>query len=303
MMKRIDVKVGFNCNNHCRFCVQGNKRELFKDRPTQEIKDILRQSRAQYEGVVFTGGEPTIRSDIVELVRYAGKLKFKVIQIQTNGRMFFYKKFCREIISAGANEFAPAVHGYNAKMHDYLTSSKGSFNQTVSGIRNLKAHRVRVLTNTVVNKVNYRHLPQIAKLLVGLGVDQFQFAFVHALGSAEKNIDSILPRMELIAPYVKRGLDVGIKAGITVMTEAMPYCIMGGYENYIAEKIIPETKIYDAEKTIDNFTEARVKEGKMRGPRCSLCRYYKVCEGPWKDYPNRFGWSEFNPVRQKAFHQ
>lgn len=296
-MRRIDIKVGFNCNNHCRFCVQGNKRELFKDRPTDEVKGILRQGKSEYNGVVFTGGEPTIRKDIIGLVKFAKELKFEVIQIQTNGRMFFYDKFCEQIISAGANEFSPAVHGYNAKMHDYLTTSEGSFRQTILGIKNLKARKVKVITNTVVTKVNYRHLPQIAQLLVNLGVDQFQFAFVHALGSAEKNIDSIVPRMELIMPYIKRGLDVGIKSGVTVMTEAIPYCLMKGYEDFIAEKIIPETKIYDAEKTIDNFTEARVKEGKIRGPLCHNCQYYRLCEGPWKDYPNKFGWSEFKPVR------
>jgi len=78
------------------------------------------------EGIVFTGGEPTARRDIFELINYARFLGFKVIQIQSNGRMFSYMDLCRFIVKAGATEFSPSVHGYNEKTHDFLTSAKGS---------------------------------------------------------------------------------------------------------------------------------------------------------------------------------
>ncbi len=295
-MKRVDIKTGFSCNNHCRFCVQGNKRNLYGNKTNEEIKKILQEARKDCDSVVFTGGEPTIREDIIDLVSYAKKLEFEGIQIQTNGRIFCYKEFCNEIISAGASEFSPAIHGHTAELHDYLTCSKGSFYQTFLGIKNLKGQGRRVITNTVITKSNYRHLPQIAQLLVDLGVDQYQFAFVHALGGAKENFVSIVPRMTLVEPYVKEGVDIGIKAGISVMTEAIPYCFMQGYEDCIAEKVIPQTKIYDFHEVIDNFTEARQKQGKVKNPQCQLCSYYQVCEGPWKEYPEKFGWEEFNPV-------
>jgi len=298
-MKRVDIKVGFKCNNQCRFCVQGDKRKIYADKSTQEVKDILREARGECDGVVFTGGEPTIRKDILDLVKYASNLRFKVIQMQTNGRMFCYGKFCDEIIKAGATEFSPAVHGHRADLHDYLTDSAGSFDQTISGIKNLKARNQMVITNTVVTKSNYRHLPEIAGLLVDLGVDQFQFAFVHALGRAKNNFASIVPRMALIEPYLKKGLDIGIRAGVKAMTEALPYCIMKGYEDCVAEKIIPRTKIYDVRGVIDDFTEARKKEGKSRGPLCAACSYYGICEGTWKEYPQNFGWDEFHPLKNK----
>jgi MoaA/NifB/PqqE/SkfB family radical SAM enzyme len=122
-MKRVDIKTGFNCNNHCRFCVQGNKRTLYGSKTTEEIKKILQEAREDCDSVVFTGGELTIREDIIALVSYAKKLKFETIQMQTNGRMFCYKEFCDEIIAAGANEFSPAIHGHTAELHDYLTCS------------------------------------------------------------------------------------------------------------------------------------------------------------------------------------
>jgi hypothetical protein len=106
--------------------------------------------------------------------------------------------------------------------------------------------------------------------------------------------------MSLIEPFVKRGLDVGIKAGKTVMTEAIPYCFMLGYEDYIAEKKIPDSKIYDYKKIIEDFTFARRNEGKSKGPQCVTCQYNKICEGPWREYPQNFSWSEFKPVLKRG---
>ena len=298
-MQRVDIKVGFQCNNHCRFCVQGNKREEYPDKTTKEIKRILKEARKKHQGVVFTGGEPTIRKDLPGLVEYAKKLGFKVIQIQSNGRMFAYKKFCENLIKKGVSEFALALHGHNAELHDSLTTVSGSFEQTTTGIKNLKSLGQRILMNTVITKPNYKYLPQIAKLLVNLRVNQFQFAFIHInriILENRKLIDEIVPRKSEVMPYIKKGLQIGINAGVRVMTEAIPYCFMQGYEDYIAEKIIPDGAVYDANWSIEDYGKYRKTEGKLKGPNCLKCKYFKVCEGPWKEYPQIFGWGEFRPI-------
>lgn len=295
-MKRIDLKTGFTCNNNCYFCVQAHKKQ-YGNRKFEELVDFIEESgKDKYEGIVFTGGEPTIRPDILDLVKKAKENGFKLIQIQTNGRRFAYFDFCKQIISAGANEFSPALHGHIPALHDYLTRARGSFSQTVTGILNLKKLNQKVLTNSVITKSNYRHLPEIAKLLVKLDVDQFQFAFVHALGAAKENFDSVVPRKLLVAPYLKKALDIGIKAGKQVMVEAVPYCFLIGYESYVAENFIPETKIYDLNVVIDSFENTRKNEGKSLGDNCKKCVYYNKCEGPWREYPEKFGWKEFNPI-------
>jgi radical SAM protein with 4Fe4S-binding SPASM domain len=293
--KKADIKVGYSCNNNCKFCVQGEKRGLYPDKRTEELKKIMRDARKSCQTVVFTGGEPTVRPDFLELAAYAKSLGFKRIQAQSNGRMFAYKKFCRETIKAGVNEFALALHGHIPKLHNYLTSTE-SFYQIVQGVKNLKKLDQVVITNTVITKSNYRHLPEIAKLLVSLHVNQFQFAFVHPLGNAQENFSSIVPRMLLIMPYVKKGLDVGIGAKINVMTEGIPCCLMQGYENYIAEKIIPATDIYELDTKID-FEKLRPTVAKMKGKDCKECKFFNVCEGPWREYPEKFGFFEFKPVK------
>lgn len=296
-MKRIDLKIGFRCNNNCRFCAQAHKKK-FGNKSSAILKRILSDSVVHYQSVVFTGGEPTVRDDIVELVQFAKKVGFKHIQIQSNGRMFSYKDFCHRLLDAGANEFALALHGHKPELHDFLTRSNGSFKQTFQGIKNLLSFGQVVITNTVITKPNYRYLPNIARLLVDCGVRNIQFAFVHILGNALKLAPSVVPRKSMIAPFVREGLDIGIAKGANMMTEAIPYCFLSGYEDCVAEERIPETKVFDLNFTIHNFTIVRRQEGKAKGARCKKCMYQKKCEGPWREYPQIFGWKEFNPVLQ-----
>ncbi len=299
-MDRIDVKCGFQCNNRCYFCVQGDKRHKYGNKTTEQVKQILDDGIKDADSIVFTGGEVTIRSDFVELVAHAKSLGFRLIQVQTNGRLFADKAFCERLIEAGANEFSPALHGHRPDLHDFLVNAKGAFKQTVKGIQNLKALGQPIVMNSVITRPNYRHLPDMARLFSALKVDQFQFAFVHALGSAEQNFEMIVPRKSLVEPYVKKGLSVGLKAGCRVMTEAIPYCFMSGYEAFVAERYIPHTKIIDAEHVVENYTDYRWNEGKLKGPPCKKCAYNDVCEGPWREYPEAFGWDEFKPCSEKA---
>ncbi|MFI5348090.1 MAG: radical SAM protein [Elusimicrobiota bacterium] len=298
MSERIDLKVGFRCNNFCKFCVQGDKRELLPSKPEAELFRSLEEGRRDgADDVVITGGEPTLHARLFAVAARAKSLGFRTIQVQTNGRTFCYGDFVKRLAEAGVNEFSPSLHGSTARIHDWLTGSPGAFLQTVSGIRNIKKLGLRVITNSVVTKANYRDLPSLARLLVSLGVDQFQFAFMHMAGRAGENKEWLTARMSIAGPWVKKALDVGIAAGRTVMTEAIPYCLMSGYEDFIAERIIPRTRIYDADSVIADYTKARLDEGKTRGPLCATCARSGVCEGPWREYPELFGWDEFVPIR------
>ncbi len=298
-MERVDIKIGFGCNNHCHFCVQGDKRNFCAAKDKKEIRDSLKEAHKKGKRqVIFTGGEPSLHPNFLELVRMARKMGYKTIQIQTNGRTFAYRDFCLKAIKAGVNQFSPALHGHNAKIHDFLTNSPGSFEQTVQGIKNLKSLNQFLTTNTVVTTKNYRFLPQIAQLLVNLDVDRFQFAFIHVHGTAKENQDWIVPKKSKVMPYIKKGLDIGINADKWVVTEAIPYCLMKGYEKHISEIAIPKPMIFDAGFKVEDYASYRKNKAKAKGPNCLKCKYNDICEGPWKEYPEIFGWDEFRPIRK-----
>ncbi len=298
-LKRATINVGFTCTNDCWFCVAADKR-VYPDKTTGEIKEELRQA---YKGgardIVFSGGECTIRKDICELVAYSRELGFAIINIQTNGRSFASEDFSKKMIIAGMTALNPALHGHTAELHDSLTRRKGSFRQTVLGIHNvrkLSRGRVRVLVNTVVVKKNYRHLPDIAKLLIGLRIHQYQFAFVHAMGNALRHFKKIVPRKTDVMPYIKKSIDLGEKAGLRVCVEAVPLCLMRGYEKNVSEFFMPSTELWDRGTRIPKFEDIRINYGKVKFPQCQYCSRMEDCEGPWKEYPEYYGSEEFKPI-------
>jgi len=297
MDKRADIKTGFMCNNNCLFCVQADNK-CKGNRSFEEIKKDLEETRKRCDGLVLTGGEVTIRKDFFEIIKIAKKLGFKNIMIQTNGRLFCNKKFCEKTIEAGANQFSPAIHGYCSEQHDSLTRAPGSFKQTIQGIKNLKNLGANVVTNTVVVKQNYKDMPKIANLLIKLDVDQFQFAFVHPMGNAWKNFEEVVPNISEAAPYIHEGLLIGIKNEKRVMAEAMPYCLMQGFEAFVAEIFIPKTEVRGKKyQNTNDFTKVRKLYGKAKFPQCKQCKYDNICEGPWREYPTIRGIKEFKPVK------
>jgi len=295
-MFRADVKLGFSCNNRCRFCVQGDKRHEFADLSTEEALRVLTEERGHCEDVVLTGGEVTIRHDLAELIAHAKRLGYRTIQLQTNGRMLSSAEVLQRYVDAGITEVSPAIHGATAELHDALTRAPGSFRQTVRGVMNARRLDLPVTVNTVVTRANYRDLPFLAELFVRLDVTRFQFAFVHALGSAAADFDEVVPRYSDIMPFVRQGLKIGQRHGIPCTTEAVPLCFLGGIEHVAAEHSIPPTRIRDAAMTVDDYTRVRRTEGKAHGPPCVGCRWEEVCEGPWKEYPAHYGWDEFPTV-------
>lgn len=295
--RRLDLKVGYTCNNNCLFCVVGHMKGAHRDFSTQEIKDIMSHSRESFNDVVMTGGEFTIRKDCLELLRHARKLNYH-INVQTNGRMLSYKTFCKEFVDAAGPKlsFLISPHSADENIHNSLTRTD-SWKQTVKSIALLLEMKQLLGTNSVITKMNYKGIPDLAKMLAAMGVKFMTFAFVQAMGNAEKNIDMILPRKSDVAPYVKKGLQIGIDNGVGVAAESLPPCFLtGGYEHCTNELFSPPVRSISKDRVIEDFITTRKTVEKIKGPNCKRCIYCNFCEGPRRQYPEYYGWSEFIPI-------
>ncbi len=299
-LKRADIKVWFACNNQCDFCVQWDKRKKFKQRTLEEIKSILDREYKQWaRALVFTWWEPTIHTKLIESVEYAKEIWYKQIQIQSNGTRFWNIDYSKKLVKAWVTEFSPSIHWFKPETHDKQVKHPWAWQKVIKWIINLRKLNQRIIINSVITKENYKQAPELASLLIKLGVNQFQFAFVHILWSADKNKDIVVPKKTNIMPYIKKALDLAKKAKIPAFTEAIPYCLMQWYEYAIAEQIIPEMSISDAEARVDSYTDYRWNEWKAKREDCKKCIKYNICEGPWKEYPDIYGWEEFIPILKK----
>ena len=296
-MKRTDVKLGYSCNNNCLFCRVSDSRTKSSDRPTKEIFGILNSCREKnVEKILFTGGEPTIRRDIIDIIKYAKKLGFGIICLETNGRLLKYEGYARNLVESGVDMFSVSLHAHNEKLGDYLSQSTGSFEQTKAGIKNLKKLGTVVHTNTVIVKPNYRHLPQIARLLVRLEVDHVNFPFLNPLGNALKNKNEIVPKISDVEKYLHKSIDICDENSMPVTAEAVPYCLMKDYEKKVAEDYMPPDFDIIAPDFKVNFKERKKRGGKVRFEKCKECKYFGKCEGIWSMYAKLMGEEEFKPV-------
>jgi MoaA/NifB/PqqE/SkfB family radical SAM enzyme len=299
MSERTDLKVGFACNNRCVFCAQGDKRER---NPRVPYDDLVARMRAAYRpgrGLVLTGGEPTIRKDILRLVAAARATGYRDIQIQTNGRALAYQELVDQLVAAGVTELSPALHGPSAAVHDALTRAPGSFDQSAAGIGNAVRSAARVVTNTVVVGPNLAHLEATVGVLADLGVKRAQLAMVHPVGSAALCPGDLVPRIAEAAPVVAEAVRAGRGMGVQVVVEAMPLCFFRGLEDAVVEARIPDTTVVDLDGELFDFSAWRRESGKAKGPPCRTCARADLCEGPWREYAERDGWDGYVPFTEE----
>jgi MoaA/NifB/PqqE/SkfB family radical SAM enzyme len=292
-----DIKVGYKCNNNCRHCVVADKRK-FGDWETRKLKlEIEEAKKSGCNSLTLTGGEPTIRKDFLEILSFVNKLGFDHIDIQTNGRKFSNEKFVKEV-SKYQNKISLllAVHGDDDKTHDYITMVPGSFDETIRGIKNIIKYGIKITTNTVITKLNYKKLPEVVEFLINLDVKNMHLSFVHIQGNAYQNFNEIVPRKSKVSPFIHKAIDICKSYDVNVYVEAMPFCFMQGYEDHILERYMNSPiEVREAMGFIPEFKTVR-KEIKSKGPPCSICEINSICEGPWKEYTEKYGWNEFNPI-------
>jgi len=303
-MKEENLIVGYSCNNHCRFCCE---RGNFGDSSTEEIKQrIDKAAKIGVNRLVFTGGEPTIRKDIIDLIRYAKEKKsFNEIFMITNGRMMSYEKFANKIINAGLTHILFSLHAPKAKIHDFLTRSPGAFRQTVKGMKNAVKQGVVVENNTVLTKYNYKFFPELVDMLLEIGVKYYEAIFVNPVESIMKEsdfvFDNLVPKLSDLDEPVRKALKKGKKKRVWSTIEAIPFCHLKGVEEHATELYMAEHRIVSGprRRLVKDINRSRQVKGKVKPEKCKNCKYFNVCEGVWINYYRIRGDKELTPIKGK----
>ena len=135
----------WQCNQKCLHCYAANQpygstAELDTD---QWLAVIQKCRAAGIPQLTFTGGEPTMRNDLVKLVRAA---QWFVTRLNTNGRLLT-TPMCRELYEASLDAVQVTLYSWDAAVHNELVGAPG-FEDTVSGIRNALEAGLNVSINT-----------------------------------------------------------------------------------------------------------------------------------------------------------
>jgi MoaA/NifB/PqqE/SkfB family radical SAM enzyme len=299
---RMDIRTGYLCNNNCRFCCVRDLEKNCGSLTTGDIKRDLDFARKEgVQKVVFTGGEPTIRKDILELVKYARSLQFNRIALITNGRMLSYKDFVDRLVKAGMTDVAFSLPDYRQSVYEHLTRVRGSFEQLMRGIYNTKGYNLSVATITVILKTNFKHLVKLTEFLIVLNAhfpDFFsEFIFVNPESNAWRYRKEMVPKMSDVVPYVHESLDVARRSGLKLNIEGIPFCYMEKYKKNIVELGMAKKRIMTSPGFLDvDYNKTRREKLKYKGQKCKICKYGSICEGVWENYVKIYGFNEFMPL-------
>ncbi len=160
-----EIALTYRCQNRCDFCYASSpfRGEEMKEMTTGEVKQII--DRIFYEAHVptisFTGGEPTLRDDLPELIKYAADLGMRTNLI-TNGIRCSDKKFVDSLAATGLKSAQVSLEAHTSELHDEITGHPGAFEKTCRGIENLKAAGVHTHTNTTICRGNRNQLIELA---------------------------------------------------------------------------------------------------------------------------------------------
>lgn len=244
-------------------------------------KEKKRQSPVNV--VYVSGGEPTIRPDFLDSFGYISR-SFPLAQINllSNGRRFFYADFAKKCLSFPHVNFIIPIHGWDGASHDSVTGMRGSFDQTVGGLKNLLALRrpgQQIEIRVIIHKINYKNLTKIFDFLLKEfpSAERVVAVFLEYEGHAIENFNSVKLSYKYFYPEFKK-LKKYLKKFREIRFYHFPLCAM-------PEEFWPHMwRTLEADEIV--FL-----------PKCANCEAKKFCLGIHENYLKLFGESEFKPLK------
>jgi len=298
-MNYFDLKVGFSCNNDCIHCVVTDKRDT-KDSSTEEIKAII-DNIPKDTIVGFTGGEPTIRKDFIELLKYC-KEKGHKTALQTNGVKFENYEFAYEV-SLYLDSVLIAIHSHDQRIHDSIVGGVGMFNSTIKGFKNIIKIGIDCNTQTVMSSLNIGQLLKTYDFIQSIAPGmRMNLTYPHLNGSAWENRYSVSLRYSDIKDIIQSILQ---KYHFLLNVEAIPKCYLYPYQDsiYNFDSLLLDknsgekrsgmdpanrnTEFFNEKGIIEDYSVSQLAE-RIKGPRCEECIFNDSCAGVWKEYAEMY---------------
>ena len=212
MVKAMTRNGTWSCNLQCLHCyAAGQSLSSEEELATGDWKRILDHlKRIGVPQVTFTGGEPTLRDDLVELIEYG---QWFITRLNTNG-IRLTKEYCHALKAASLDSVQITLYSSEREIHNRLVGAEG-FDSTVSGIRNALELGISTSINTPLCTMNRDYIRTLA-FLHELGVTFVTCSGLITTGNAVKDESEALQ------------LDKESISGI--LKEAVAYCAENAME-------------------------------------------------------------------------
>ena len=192
---RMDLAVTYRCNNDCPHCYNARLR-TYPELGTADWKKIIdRLWDLNIPHLIFTGGEPTLRDDLPQLIRHSENLG-QITGLNTNARRLSDPEFVQNLVEAGLDHIQITVESHDPEIHDEMVNKKGAWKQTIAGLQNALDSSLFVMTNTTMLTNNSPSLEQTLNFLADEGVPTIGLNALIYAGRGE-SVKSGLPEKDL----------------------------------------------------------------------------------------------------------
>jgi radical SAM protein with 4Fe4S-binding SPASM domain len=192
---RMDLALTYRCQNDCPHCYVERPKD-FPEMSTEQWKRVI--DRCWEQGIphlTFTGGEATLRPDLVELIQYAEDLGI-ITGLQTNGRKLRDRAYLDRLLLAGLDHIQITLESHDPAIHDQMVGVQGAWQETVDGIKTVVDADVYMMTNTTMTTANVGGIEETIAFAASLGVPTFGCNSLIYSGSAV-GVGSGIPENEL----------------------------------------------------------------------------------------------------------
>ena len=211
------------CNMYCDHCYRDAGCKADEELSTSEAKTLLEQiARAGFKIMIFSGGEPLMRPDILALVAHATGLGLRSV-FGTNGTLIT-PQMARDLKAAGAMGMGISLDSLDAKKHNEFRKFPGAWEGAVQGMRNCRAAWLPFQIHTTVMDWNQHELEAMTDFAVAEGAVAHHFFFLVPTGRA-KTIEAESLRAEayedVLTRIMKKQQEVSIELKPTCAPQFM----------------------------------------------------------------------------------
>jgi radical SAM protein with 4Fe4S-binding SPASM domain len=191
--KYVPLVVSWNltrkCNLKCPHCyINATTQELKNELTTEESKNLIDQiCEVSRPLLILSGGEPLLRPDVYELVRYGASKGLKM-GLGSNGSLIDATA-AKRLKNAGIETVSISLDSHIPEQHDEFRGVRGSWEKAVGAIKALQENGVLVQVNTTLTQQNYDQIDDIMSLAENLGVENFHLFFLVPTGRGVKMAD------------------------------------------------------------------------------------------------------------------
>jgi MoaA/NifB/PqqE/SkfB family radical SAM enzyme len=282
------------CNQSCRFCSNPeNGRELSLADACRLIDGYKDQG---YDGVIITGGEPTLYPHLAEVIRYA-RMRDMAARLITNGQKTAERAYLVSLVEAGLSHMHVSLHSHKPAMQAFLSGNRDSLTNIARTLTAAGRLPLTVDINQTICKQNADHIDASVRWICEHFpfVRHFSWTYLDPYMNRVAEHPDVVPRLadserSLLAAF--RYLD---ESGRTFRIEKLPLCYMGDYAHCSTET---RALVKNEERTINFLDERADVQERMwyygKALTCKTCSLEAICAGLW-DIGYHFDPDELRP--------